>query len=142
MTRFLIALFTALLWTAQASPLRAADLLRELHRDDRIRRDPFLPVRETPIVETTTRPLRKPIPLEQHDLEDLTVVGIVWQIRPRKAIVEDDRGMGYIVGLGTRIGRKRGRVKAILPDRIVVKQSYTDARGARIQKRISMMLSR
>jgi type IV pilus assembly protein PilP len=90
-------------------------------------RDPFRPfildLRETgKLSEPQT-------PLQRYDLGQLTVVGILWEVSLPRAMVEDSIGMGYIVTVGTPIGRRSGVVKAIEPDRVVVDERVIDFYG-------------
>jgi type IV pilus assembly protein PilP len=79
-------------------------------------------------------------PLERLDLGQLKIVGIVWDIREPRAMVEDAAGLGYVVKIGTPIGNNDGKVKAIRRDHVVVEESYEDAYGARKRRDVSMKL--
>ena len=89
------------------------------------RRDPFRPftldVRPEARVQLT--------PLQRYELGQLTVVGTVWELNTPRGMVEDSVGMGYIVGIGTPIGRNGGVVTAIEPQRIVVEEHVLDFYG-------------
>jgi type IV pilus assembly protein PilP len=78
-------------------------------------------------------------PLEQKDLSQLKVVGIVWDIREPRAMVEDNTGLGYVVKVGTPIGTQDGTVKAIHRNQIVVEEWSADVYGVR--KKIDRSLS-
>lgn len=98
------------------------------------RRDPFRPFtldlhREAAVQMT---------PLQRYELGQLTVVGTVWEMHPPRAMVEDSVGMGYIVTLGTPIGRNGGVVTAIEPQRIVVEERVLDFYGQEQVNRIIM----
>ena len=98
------------------------------------RRDPFRPFtidlrREAPVQMTQ---------LQRYELGQLTVVGTVWEMHPPRAMVEDSVGMGYIVMLGTPIGRNGGVVTAIEPERIVVEERVLDFYGQEQVNRIMM----
>jgi Tfp pilus assembly protein PilP len=98
------------------------------------RRDPFRPfmldIRPEPRVELT--------PLQRYELGQLTVTGTVWEISPPRAMVEDSVGMGYIVTLGTPIGRNGGVVAAIEPQRLIVEERVLDYYGKEQVNRIVM----
>jgi Tfp pilus assembly protein PilP len=53
-------------------------------------------------------------------------------------MVEDSAGMGYIVGLGTPMGRNGGIVTAIEPERIIVEERVLDYYGKEQVNRIVM----
>ena len=109
--------------TSAAAPYNAAG-----------RRDPFRPfvldIRPEGHVQLT--------PLQRYELGQLTVVGTVWEANPPRAMVEDSVGMGYIVTLGTPIGRNGGIVTAIEPQRIVVEERVLDFYGKERVNRVVM----
>lgn len=101
-------------------------------------RDPFRP---TTLRTKVNSPARANLsPLERLDLGQLKIVGIVWDIREPRAMVEDAAGLGYVVKIGTPIGNNDGKVKAIRRDHVVVEESYEDAYGARKRRDVSMKL--
>jgi len=63
-------------------------------------------------------------PLEKMDLNSLKLVAVVWNIPNPRAMVEDSGGKGYILTVGTRIGRNRGQITQITPSGIVVSEKY------------------
>lgn len=99
------------------------------------RRDPFRPFTldmrpETPRVALT--------PLQRYELGQLIVVGTVWAVSPPRAMLEDSAGMGFIVTIGTPIGRNGGVVTAIEPERIVVEERVLDFYGKEQVNRVVM----
>ena len=80
-------------------------------------------------------------PLERFDIGQLKLVGIVWDVKDPRAMVEDSAGLGYTVKVGTPIGSNDGRVKMIRRDQIIVEEVYEDAYGARKKRDIAMRLS-
>jgi hypothetical protein len=100
-------------------------------------RDPFRPFT------LDIRPVLRPqtvqaTPLLRYELGQLTVVGTVWEISPPRAMLEDSFGMGYIVTLGTPIGRNGGVITAIEPSRVVVEERTLDFYGKEQVNRIVM----
>jgi type IV pilus assembly protein PilP len=98
------------------------------------RRDPFRPF---------TLDIRREVhaqltPLQRYELGQLTVVGTVWELSPPRGMVEDGVGMGYIVTLGTPIGRNGGVVTAIEPERIIVEERVLDFYGKEQVNRVVM----
>jgi type IV pilus assembly protein PilP len=67
-------------------------------------------------------------PLQQVNLSQLKLVGIVWKIDEPKAMVEDSTGLGYVIKLGTPIGECQydGKVKAIRPSEVVIEETFHD----------------
>lgn len=98
------------------------------------RRDPFRPF----TLDLHPEARVQLTPLQRYELGQLTVVGTVWEMSPPRAMVEDSVGMGYIVTLGTLIGRNGGVVTAIEPERIVVQEHVIDFYGNDQSNRIVM----
>lgn len=98
------------------------------------RRDPFRPFTLDIRPETRTQLT----PLQRYELGQLIVVGTVWELSPPRAMVEDSVGMGYIVTIGTPIGRNGGVVTAIEPQRVVVEERVLDFYGKEQINRIVM----
>jgi len=109
--------------------------------DAKGRRDPFRPLilgREAQLQQKKkSRPLG---PLENYDLDTLRLVGIVWGDMGKFAIIEAPDGIGYSVYPNTPIGKNNGRVKEILPNKIVIEETYIDLRGRRREREIVMEL--
>ncbi len=124
---------------AQESGPPAAEAAPEVEREalpynPAGRRDPFRPF---------TLDMRPEVhaqltPLQRYELGQLTVVGTVWEVSPPRAMVEDSVGMGYILTLGTPIGRNGGVVTAIEPKRVVVEERVLDFYGKEQVNRIVM----
>lgn len=68
-------------------------------------------------------------PLQRYDLQQLTVVGVLLDLEPPRAMLQDDAGMGYIVTPGTLIGRQSGVVTDVQPRRVIVEETYVDYYG-------------
>lgn len=77
-------------------------------------------------------------PLEQFDLSQLTVVAVVWGTGRPRALVEDPSGRGYVVQVGTPIGKNDGSVTGIGDNAVTVRETYVDYLGAQTQKQIEM----
>lgn len=92
-------------------------------------RDPFRPM--TLRAKVNTRARENLSPLERLDLSQLKVVGIIWDIKEPRAMVEDTAGLGYVVKVGTPIGSNDGTVKAIHRNQIVIVEFADDIYGAR-----------
>ena len=80
--------------------------------DPKGRRDPFRPYQEVVIQRNDgfEGPL---LPLQRFDLDQLNLLGIIWDIRDPKAMFKDPNGEIHIVGLEERIGRKNGYIAVI-----------------------------
>jgi hypothetical protein len=77
-------------------------------------------------------------PLQRYELGQLTVVGTIWAVNPPRGMLEDSSGMGYIVTIGTPIGRNGGVVTAIEPERIIVEEHTLDFYGKEQVSRVVM----
>ena len=99
------------------------------------RRDPFRPFTLDIRPERHLQPMT---PLQRYELGQLIVVATIWDVSPPRAMVEDSAGMGYIVGLGTPMGRNGGIVTAIEPERIIVEERVLDYYGKEQVNRIVM----
>lgn len=97
-------------------------------------RDPFRPF----TLDLRTGAPVQLTPLQRYDPGQLTVVATVWDISPPRAMVEDSTGMGYIISLGTPIGRNDGVVIAIEAQRVVVEEHVLDVYGKERINRIVM----
>jgi type IV pilus assembly protein PilP len=100
------------------------------------RRDPFRPFtldirRQEPERQALT-------PLQQYEIGQLTVVGTIWELKPPRAMIEDSSGMGFIVSIGTPIGRNGGVVSAIEPQRVIVEERVLDFYGNEQLNRVVM----
>jgi Tfp pilus assembly protein PilP len=87
------------------------------------RRDPFLPY-------TAPRPVNMEeeeevvSPLQRFDLDQLTLVGIIWDVRKPKAMFLDPQGKGYIVNKLDKMGRQRGYVAEIREGEVIVLERF------------------
>ena len=102
-------------------------------------RDPFRPMSLRAKVNTRAR--ENLSPLERLDLSQLKVVGIIWDIKEPRAMVEDTAGLGYVIKVGTPIGSNDGTVKAIHRNQIVIEEFADDVYGARKKIDRSMNLA-
>jgi Tfp pilus assembly protein PilP len=105
----------------------------------KVDRDPFRP--PTIQARTGTRSRDNLSPLERFELGQLKVVGIVWDVKEPRAMIEDNAGLGYTILVGTPIGGSEGRVKGIHRDQVVVEEFFQDVSGRRKTREISMKLS-
>jgi Tfp pilus assembly protein PilP len=115
--------------------------------------DPFQPfLKTTPKVSRRTarkrrqkKEVRKPeacaTPLECMDVGQLTLVGIIANDKGnRVAMAQDAAGIGYFLRPGLRVGYRDGRIKEILPDRVIVEEKLEDIRGVlTLQKKVLLL---
>ncbi|MGE3974267.1 MAG: pilus assembly protein PilP [Bdellovibrionales bacterium] len=98
------------------------------------RRDPFLPY-------TAPRPIsveeeeEQVSPLQRFDLDQLTLVGIIWDVKKPKAMFLDPQGKGYIISKLDKIGRQRGYIAEIREGEVVVLERYVGEGRSSFQTR-------
>lgn len=120
------------------APVKAGDAKaagRTLSDDGR---DPFRPA--TMRKKIVQRPRENLSPLERFESNQLKIVGVVWDMKEPRAMVEDSAGLGYTIKVGTPIGSSDGVVKAIHRNEVVVEEVYFDVYGARKKRDVSMKL--
>ncbi len=81
-------------------------------------------------------------PLEQFDLNQLDVLGVVWETNQRRALVADPSGQAYIVREGDAIGTNDGRVIRIDDNLMMVRETYVDHMGEQTMKEVEMHVRR
>ncbi|MEA1868169.1 MAG: pilus assembly protein PilP [Thermodesulfobacteriota bacterium] len=104
--------------------------------------DPFQPFLKTAqkVSRRATKKLRRKkevrrpeicaTPLECMDVGQLTLVGIIANDKGNRiAMAQDAAGIGYFLKPGLRVGYRNGRVKKILPDRVIVEEELENIRG-------------
>ena len=65
---------------------------------------------------------RVPRSLEKFDFSEIKLVGIVMAKSGNIAIIEEFGGKGYIVKVGTALGKNNGKIIKIYNDRIIIKE--------------------
>jgi type IV pilus assembly protein PilP len=78
--------------------------------------------------------------LQQWELDQLRVVGILRKNGDRVALIEDPRGKGHIVEAGAFVGTRWGRIERIADAEVVVAETYTDDYGRILPIEVSMRL--
>jgi len=78
-------------------------------------------------------------PLEEVDISQLKLSGIIVLASGNKALVDDATGKGYIIIPGTYIGMKEGKVIAIKKDRVIVEE-YEMVKGREVLQKKEMTL--
>jgi Tfp pilus assembly protein PilP len=79
-------------------------------------------------------------PLEQFDLAQLSVIGIVWNVGRARALVRDPSGMAYVVAQGARMGKNEGTVQRIDDNLMVVRERYVDLYGNESTQDVEMRI--
>ena len=102
------------------------------------KRDPFRPF----VLELRPKRRRREnlSPLERVEVSQLKLVGIIWDIPEPRAMVEDTAGLGYVIKIGTPIGRNDGTVKVIAPKEVVIEENFFDFYGAKKSREVKLRL--
>lgn len=103
-----------------AKPAAAAPAAKPaaLAYDAKGRRDPFVALVRPKVTEDGKKPC---VGLECPRVEDLRLVGIIWQDRAYYALVELPNGQGYVIRVNSRVGRDAdaARVTKITKDAVI-----------------------
>ena len=78
--------------------------------------------------------------LETLDLSQLTVTAIAISKDKKWALVQDSKGEGHVIKIGTSVGRKRGQVIDIRGKEVVVREYDRDYRGNEVINDIALRL--
>lgn len=106
------------------------------------RRDPFRPYRTIRTVEPT-RPARgqRPQedesnlePLQRFEIDQLTVLGILWDVKQPRALIRDGAGKIHTLVKNTKLGRNNGYVATIREGEIVVIESFDEEDGRTVKR--------
>jgi len=81
-------------------------------------------------------------PLEEFDVSQLSVVGVVWNVGNARALIQDPSGQGFIVSEGARVGKNDGRIIKIDDSVVIVKETYVDQMGQEATKDIELRIRR
>lgn len=87
------------------------------------KRDPFRPL---PAIRGMTLGGQPVEPLEKFDLEQLKLVGILWDTKKPKAMVKDPTGKVHMVYPNTKMGKRNGYIRLIREGEVVVIESIVD----------------
>jgi Tfp pilus assembly protein PilP len=63
------------------------------------------------------------------DLAQLKLVAVIWDIPKPRGMVEDTTGNGYILSVGTSIGKNKGKITRITSTGVVVSEKYETSTG-------------
>jgi type IV pilus assembly protein PilP len=101
--------------------------------------DPFQP----PVLEYSgdlkSRRVRG-LPLQQFEVTEFELVGIVSGKGENRALVQDASGKGYLIKVGTPIGKNQGRVVAIADRRILIEERIKDFLGREKTRTVALKI--
>lgn len=106
------------------------------------KRDPFLPfLRPRPKAPPRPEQGEALSPLMQGDVREYRFVGVIWNPRGYRALVEDIEGKGYTVTVGSRLGRGGAVVTRITDKELALKEEFQDYSGATVVRESSLKLN-
>lgn len=88
------------------------------------RRDPFRPYRMIRSNRAASGPIIEP--LQTYDIDQLSIAGILWEVRAPRALVKDSDGNLHTVVKNTKIGRNNGYVAMIREGEVVVVETLEE----------------
>lgn len=100
--------------------------------------DPFQPVSTQ--LEAKGEGKAKILPLEQFEINEFELVGIVSGSGIKKAMVQDMTGKGFLVQVGSRIGKKGGKIIRIADKEIIIEEPFQDFLGRKGVRKISLKM--
>ena len=103
------------------------------------RRDPFRSMLYE-IQEVENRRTRAP--LEQFELGQIVLMGVVWEAEEPRALVTDPEGRSFVIRSGSRIGKNEGRVTHIDDNLVRVKETYMNYAGEQTRKDVELRIRR
>lgn len=96
------------------------------------KRDPFFPflmLQKIKIVNEKEQEVLEP--LQQFALNELKVIGIIWDVGKPKALVVDPKGKSHIISESAKLGKDFGYVAAIREGEVIIIEEQLDTNGKR-----------
>ncbi len=110
--------------------------------DMKDRKDPFKPFVESIGGPTGEGAFEGPLlPLQRFDMDDLRLIGIIWDVKEPKAMFMDPESKVHILSRDDRIGKNNGYVAAIREGEVVVVETIR-AKGESITTSRVLKISR
>ena len=80
------------------------------------------------------------LPLQQFEVTEFELVGIVSGASGNQALIQDASGKGYLIKVGTPIGKSQGRVVAIADRRILIEEKIKDFLGREKSRTVTLKM--
>ena len=104
----------------------------------------FAPVEKTPLEPDAPGPEPEPrgwiSPAERYELGAFRLTAVVSGISSPQALVETDDGNFIVLKKNARVGKQHARVVEILPEALLLEETFRDSAGQRVGKRYRMEL--
>jgi type IV pilus assembly protein PilP len=81
-------------------------------------------------------------PLQMFEIDQLKLVAVIFGVAQPKAMVEAPDGKGYIVQLGTLVGKNFGRVTRIAHNELIISEEYNNGKGGKGVNTIHLTLEK
>ena len=81
-------------------------------------------------------------PLEQFELGQISLTGVVWSADQPRALVSDPEGRSFVVRTGSRVGKNEGRVVRIADNMVLVQETYVNFAGDKTTKNVELRMRR
>ena len=81
-------------------------------------------------------------PLQRYEIDQLKLIAVITGLAQPKAMVVTPDGKGYVVKLGTRIGKNFGRVARIKSGEVIIAEDYRDTNGRKVTNLIHMAMKK
>jgi len=89
------------------------------------RRDPFAQV--IPDRQANRGQVNGPdLPLQQFELKDLKLTGIIWDVSRPRAMLKDPKGRVHIVGPNAKLGKRNGYIAVIREGELVIVETVEE----------------
>jgi len=129
---------------SSSSPLKAAPVNQF---DFSSKRDPFKPYvtmkKAAAPVRTRTKKISTfALPINNYDVNQFKLIGIISGGRETRAMITDPAGKGYVIKAGMIIGKNDGRVMSITSGGVDVLEQFTDDNGKTRKEYIRINLPR
>jgi len=79
-------------------------------------------------------------PLERMDLAQVKLVAVIWNIPEPKGMVEDGTGKGYILSIGTPLGKHKGKVTQITSKGVMISERHETSPGKFKTREVTLKL--
>jgi len=100
--------------------------------------DPFQPT--TVALEAKGKGKNKILPLERFEVTEFDLVGVISGPEIKKAMVQDLTGKGFFIQVGTRIGKRKGKVIQISDKEVIIEEPFKDFLGRKSFRKITLKL--
>ncbi len=102
------------------------------------RRDPFEPYKGIVPISKTVGPngVVVPVitdPLLMYEIEDYSIVGILWNVKIAKVMVKEPKGGVFVLAKGARLGRRNGVIHEIREGGVIIKEVFDTEAGKKVE---------